>query len=211
MIEVHPPEGPIHSRKEFLLHIVTITIGLLIALALENAAEWVHHVHQRHEADANIAAELRDNEKNLNDVLLEAPKENQNLVRAVHFLNDRIANKKSDVSDISLGLHIASLRDASWQTANANQSLSYMEYGHVKRYAAAYALQAQFQELQKDTLTAFLTVQSNVPPDSDPTQLSPADAERAKVEVQQALARIVAIQQIGNTLQTVYVKALEAE
>jgi len=34
MLDVHPPEEKIHGFKDFLLHLFTITVGLLIALAL---------------------------------------------------------------------------------------------------------------------------------------------------------------------------------
>jgi hypothetical protein len=35
VIEVHPPEEPLHGWRDFLIHLATITIGLLIALSLE--------------------------------------------------------------------------------------------------------------------------------------------------------------------------------
>ena len=37
MLDVHTPEHRIGGVRDFLLHILTITVGLLIALALENA------------------------------------------------------------------------------------------------------------------------------------------------------------------------------
>jgi len=38
-VDLHVPEGPIRSLKDFLLHIVIVTIGILIALGLENTRE----------------------------------------------------------------------------------------------------------------------------------------------------------------------------
>ena len=35
MLDVHPPHEKMHGFKDFLLHLLTITIGLLIALGLE--------------------------------------------------------------------------------------------------------------------------------------------------------------------------------
>jgi ABC-type sugar transport system ATPase subunit len=86
-----------------------------------------------------------------------------------------------------------------------------MEYAHVKRYSEAYGLQAQFNSLQEQALTAYLTVQSNIIAGNDPHQLSQADSQRAKVAVQEALARIVAVQQIGTALKTMYQKVLKPE
>jgi hypothetical protein len=56
MLEVHPPHQAPHSWKDFFLQIVTITIGLLIAIGLEQSVEYVHHRIQAGE----MAAQLRD-------------------------------------------------------------------------------------------------------------------------------------------------------
>jgi hypothetical protein len=40
MLDVHSPHEPIIGWKDFLLHLFTITIGLLIALSLEGTVEW---------------------------------------------------------------------------------------------------------------------------------------------------------------------------
>jgi hypothetical protein len=34
-MEIHPSQGPIHSFKDFLFHLLTVVIGILIALSLE--------------------------------------------------------------------------------------------------------------------------------------------------------------------------------
>ena len=48
MIDVHPAPQAAHSLREFLIHIATIAIGLLLALGLEQTVEHFHHLHQRH-------------------------------------------------------------------------------------------------------------------------------------------------------------------
>jgi hypothetical protein len=52
MLDVHPPHAPTHTWKDFFIHIATITIGLLIAIGLEQTVEAI----QRH----NERAELRE-------------------------------------------------------------------------------------------------------------------------------------------------------
>lgn len=64
-MEIHAPEGPVTSLKEFLVHIGIVTIGILIALSLEGLLEWHHHRELVEEARANIASEIRDNRKDL--------------------------------------------------------------------------------------------------------------------------------------------------
>ena len=48
MLDVHPPHHPTHGWRDFFIHIATITVGLLIAIGLEQTVEAVHHRHQRH-------------------------------------------------------------------------------------------------------------------------------------------------------------------
>lgn len=54
-MEVHPPHSPIHSVKEFMVHLLAITIGLLIALGLEASVEWLHHRSLVREARENMS------------------------------------------------------------------------------------------------------------------------------------------------------------
>lgn len=61
MLDVHPPEGGIHTWKGFFLHIITITIGLLIAIALEQSVEYVHHLNQLQAVRRELAAEIARN------------------------------------------------------------------------------------------------------------------------------------------------------
>jgi hypothetical protein len=60
-MDVHPPHAGIHSWKDFWIHLGTITIGLLIAIGLEQSVEWMHHLHQRHVLEADLREEARKN------------------------------------------------------------------------------------------------------------------------------------------------------
>ncbi len=61
ILEPHPPHEPIQTWKSFVVHIATITIGLLIAIALEQCVEYLHHVHQRHQLQRDLLAEAMHN------------------------------------------------------------------------------------------------------------------------------------------------------
>ena len=64
-MEVHPPEHGIHSWRDFLVHMGTIVLGLLIALSLEQSVEALHRLHERHELEEHLLQESKDNEKSL--------------------------------------------------------------------------------------------------------------------------------------------------
>jgi hypothetical protein len=59
MLEVHAPHEPIHTWKNFAIHILAIVVGLLIAVGLEQTVEYVHHSHQRKDLREGIVADFR--------------------------------------------------------------------------------------------------------------------------------------------------------
>jgi hypothetical protein len=67
MIDVHPPHAPTHTWRDFFIHIATICIGLLIAIALEQSVETIHRHHQRQELLEQLDAEHRQILKDATD------------------------------------------------------------------------------------------------------------------------------------------------
>jgi len=63
MLDVHPPHEAAHTWKDFLIHIATIVIGLLIAIGLEQTVEAIHHHREVSEAREALSAEIGDNRK----------------------------------------------------------------------------------------------------------------------------------------------------
>jgi hypothetical protein len=61
VIDVHAAHGGIHTWKDFWIHLGTITLGLLIAIGLEQSAEWVHHRYQRHTLEEDLRQEGSSN------------------------------------------------------------------------------------------------------------------------------------------------------
>jgi len=56
-MDVHAPHEPLHTWRDFWIHLGTITIGLLIAISLEQSVESLHHLHQRHQLEKDLRAE----------------------------------------------------------------------------------------------------------------------------------------------------------
>ena len=61
MLDVHAPHESIHTWKGFVIHIATITIGLLIAIGLEQLVEYFHHRHQAAAIAGKLKAESYEN------------------------------------------------------------------------------------------------------------------------------------------------------
>jgi hypothetical protein len=63
MLDVHAPHTSVHTWKDFFIHIATISVGLLIAIGLEQTVELVHHRHQRQQLEEDLQGEgLRNQE-----------------------------------------------------------------------------------------------------------------------------------------------------
>jgi hypothetical protein len=208
VLDVHPPHGKMHGVRDFFLHLFTITIGLLIALALEGCAERWHHREIRDEADANLRQEIRDNAKEITDKRVSNQNEQENLKKVLPFLEARKQGKDYEIHEIQINYSIGQLSDASWKTAAATGALSYMEYGHVQRYAEAYQLQEKYSALQDQTIAEYLELQSFVIYGFDPKKISTLDAAEAELNARKTLTHLVAMQQIGEALGKEYEKVL---
>lgn len=57
MLDVHPAPHAAHSWRDFFIHIATIAIGLLLALALEQTVEHFHRLHQRYRLEEALHSE----------------------------------------------------------------------------------------------------------------------------------------------------------
>src|ERR1700730_918654 len=63
MIEVHPPHENVHTWRHFFIHIAAITIGLRMAIGLEQMVVYFHHRQQLQEARRELADELESNRR----------------------------------------------------------------------------------------------------------------------------------------------------
>jgi hypothetical protein len=210
MLDVHPPHEKMHGFKDFLLHLLTITIGLLIALGLEGYAEHWRQRELKKDADTKLRQEIRDNAQELVLVHKANASEQENLKRIVDFLNARKKNEPYDTHQIRLDFTMGDVNSASWKTAAATGALGFMEYDQVQRYAAVYQLQDKYSALQDQTIDEFLQLQSYVIYGFDPKKITPVDAGSAELDTRRALAHLVAMDQVGTALASQYDAVLKS-
>lgn len=126
MLDIHPPHEAAHTWKSFLIHIVTIVIGLLIAIGLEQTVEYLHHRHQAHEARRRLLAEVKTNgEIARNDAY--AVRMHEKHLREALLVLDRARSHASLPTD-----HIISARPwspaqvAAWKIARDSGAAGYL-------------------------------------------------------------------------------------
>jgi hypothetical protein len=212
VIDVHPPHEPIHGWRDFLLHILTITIGLLIALGLEGLVEWQHHRHLVHEAEAGLHAEIESNAKGLPETLATLHKNQAELKHDVEVLKYIIKNHKPPPNDnMTISFGIRTFDDVSWKTAQSTTALSYMPYAQAEEYSDIYSTQNELNSAERQaardaiiSLAPFINTAEN---DPDPTE-GQANEIKQKIEVLQG--QLTLVDSLMNSLDRDYKKFLTA-
>lgn len=153
MLDVHPPHAAIHGWRDFFVHIATITIGLLIAIGLEQTVEYIHHREQLSDARRAITAELNDNRRiaKLNDA--EFVRVKAMLAKDMEILRTSWAANAPVTTGLNYGWLFYRTPDGAWQTAKQNGALSLMPNGELQDYVYDYAVFSAFM----DALTVATT------------------------------------------------------
>lgn len=135
-MEIHGPEGPTKSFKDFAIHIVIVTIGILIALGLEGVRETIYEHRTVRDARENFQAEFRANRSNLDKELINDKKTLAQLDQIVADLPKLRVNPSEfaqRVADLGpSGYFFASSR---WESALSTGAVGHMSVDEVNRYA----------------------------------------------------------------------------
>jgi hypothetical protein len=154
-LDVHAPHEPIHGVKDFLLHLLTITVGLLIAVGIEGCVE-LHREHKLvKEARATLRDEIQNNSNSMNDAVTTLDKENVVIGNNIDALTKVMRNPKdkdAQNANISANFSMISLKDTAWKTAQETGALTYMPYVQAQRYSEVYNMQQDFLKQQDKIL-----------------------------------------------------------
>lgn len=187
MLDIHPPHSPMHGIRDFLLHLFTITVGLLIALGLEGCVERTHHRHLVHEAEASLRIEIQDNAKAISGALDDLHKQQAALKHDLSVLNYIVKNHKvPENPSMEIGASNRDLADVAWKTAQATTAVSYMPYSEVQEYAEIYSSQSELKtadrQAVRDAILSIAPFGNGEKGDPDPTG-GYAEAAREKIEI----------------------------
>jgi hypothetical protein len=146
MLDVHAPHETVRSWKDFFTHIAIITIGLLIAIGLEQTVEHIHHIYQLNEARRELKIELEANRKQLEKNLVAA----QQLVAQLD--SDMALLRAAQASHAAIGRKLVYEvqffwpLDGTWQAVKQNGSLGLMPHKELYGYTYVYEAIAAVME-----------------------------------------------------------------
>ena len=210
MLDVHPPGHAISGMRDFLVHLLTITIGLLIALGLEASVEALAHRNQRIEAEATIRRELADSRNKIDAAGHGIESELKGMIVILNYLEARQQGKPGDLTGASLSFSEGPLQDAAWRTAASTGVLSYMDYSTAEKYAVAYKEQDLYEAIQQQALDDYLQLGSFIPKGFDPAKdtVTKEQADSALPIVRQTIAHLRGMGDVGLGARSAYQQAL---
>ena len=202
-MEIHPPEKPIHTVKDFLLQLTTITAGILIALSLEGTIKWSHHRALVGEAKENLRQEILANKREIDKALALCPGLRENLEAAIQFIEDLRAHRAKH-GKLDFTYYHALPTDIAWSAAQAAGAVTYMPYRDIQEYASIYDKQRAFggfqDRLEEDLIAAG--------PSEDPGNSSPRELREWRQRVQTSLSYVNLLEAAAQSLNTEYEEAL---
>lgn len=193
MLEVHPPHEAVHGWRDFLIHIATITIGLLIALALENLAEWVHHHHQVAETQEALRHELEENHArfaaNTGYFRRESAILTNNLLVLTFMQKHPNAPANQWPGILLWQSSHARMEDSAWRTAVQSGIPALMPQSEVMRTSELYAYFERAEKAHEEQADALTEAVGFMALDPDPSHLTPAQLSEELSTTRRVLAR----------------------
>lgn len=211
-MDVHPPHGPIRSWKDFTLHLLTITIGLLIALALEAAVQSLHHRHMVTEARVNLRREIGENHTLYAENLRFLQTKLVQLEQDIDQLRDLRAGKAPEGFELQWSFHWNSYTDSAWKSARDSGAVGYMRPEVIKKYSEVYGQQTFVNEAGVSILfdqakaAAPLLLMKNR---KDPKELSAGDIQALLLSAAELEGRVKQLELFMQVLDEDYTAALQ--
>jgi hypothetical protein len=207
-MDVHAPHEPVHTWKDFLVHLSIVTIGLFIALMLEAGVEYWHHRHVVAEARANIREELENNHENAQKDIGYLSKNLKNVAGNIRTLREMETEPKAHGS-LENTMSFASLDDAAWRTARDTGALAYMPYDEVQKYSDIYADQQAVNEKARTTADREFLALTPIVVANGPENVRTADFDVMLHENGASMIELCTLKQYVQQLDGQYIRALQ--
>ncbi len=188
MLDVHAPHAAAHGWKEFLTHIVAIAVGLLLALALEKAVEFMHERHQLTQARRELAAELHENFRQWQKNQAEVQRIQTNLSRDLQLIQalrtNAVPNARFDYSE-----SFYSTLDGAWLAARQNGALDLMPHGELMNYAWFHQLLGYVMDAMHG-LEPTIKIAEAIAASAPPEKISQRDLDELAGRTMEAQGRL---------------------
>jgi len=199
-LDVDPPEKPIKSLKDFAVHILTVTIGILITLALDALVDTYRHHELIQHARTDFRAEFLQNRASLALETTASQGVKQELEGLIAYGQAKLANRPATVPTIQPARSFVTL------TSTATQAFLYLPFAETREISAAYSRQQVYNAMEARAEDQWFSLAGL----GDPKDLSGADLQPALEKITIAYAYLVSLQVKRGQLLQDYDRALQA-
>jgi hypothetical protein len=196
------------GMRGYLVDLVIITVGVLIALSLEGVRQWRSDRALVREAEATLQLEIAENRREIDRVLADDEERQAALDQALRFIEELLADGSTEVTELDLGFSLAELSSASWITAERMGAIAHMDYDRVRALSRVYESQDLFVEQQRQSLGRLSAALAIMSTSDDPTRLEPNDLRAFRAEVLGLRAELFIQAQLAERARTLYAEIL---
>jgi hypothetical protein len=205
MLDVHPAHQPAQTWAGFFIHIATISIGLLIAIGLEQTVEWVHRKHQVMEAREAIAQERELNRRLFAETTeyfrAETKRFQTNLVVLEYLREHPGVPRQAWPGEVSWHSFNTAFSAAAWETAQHSAVTALMPQGEVRDSERLYHYLGVVLASGAERLRAITSARRYTSLDSDPSHLT---AQQLAEEVALAESVLTAHYRLGSEMRNLH-------
>lgn len=203
-MEVHPPEHGIHSWRDFLIHMGTITLGLLIALGLEALVEYRHRQHLLHLAQHNLHAEIAVNRDLLaaNEQALAG--EEEEFTKDLQESETTGSIRKQRPVPMRFSWRWNGLSSTAWNAARDTGAIASMPYEQAVSYSSLITQQEVVDSQAVLFIRDAYRSESSLLNGRRLEDLSPADREALQANLRETLADLEHLRDLCRSLDELY-------
>ncbi len=203
-MDVHPPHQPIHSWRDFFIHLLTITIGLLIAIGLEAVVEVGYHNKLVKQARTDIRTEMQANHLKMAGDLSAVRDDEKRIAENIKVLLT-LRSSKATGKDTQLVYSFSwdPLGDSAWKAAASSGAVAHMDFEVLRDLSDVYLV----QDLVGRNIAKIAFDHQLAPA---PVLLGDDPAKSSKEEIQLALVRSSDLRMELKTLEQVLLQLNQA-
>jgi hypothetical protein len=187
MLDVHDPEHTPHSVRDFLIHIATIVVGLLIAIGLEQTVELIHHRMEVTTTRRELAIEDTRNIKIFHDDEGYLVSTEQQVKAYLAVLQHSLATKTPPPAILNIDPDYDDFQDAVFKAADRTGVLALMPQDEVASVSDRYLNFSQLQDRITEMFYKLDRDQAIFLADPDPTHLTVEQQQHLYTELTEIL------------------------
>jgi hypothetical protein len=193
MLDVHPPHFPTRTWRDFFIHVATICVGLLIAVAIEQTVELIHHRHQVAEAREALRVERGLNIRLFALQTAEFQRDTPALLTNIaifrYLRRHPHAPPQKWPGEFNWLAVYSGYSSAAYDTAKTNGVLAYMPRPEVQILDELYRRLSSLEDAELAARAAIIQARAFYVIQPDPSQLTPAQLDLYTERMTQVVLR----------------------